>query len=51
MKKEDIFKNLNKEDEKEFRAFVDENEETMKFINKVRLWHPVIRDEICRRIK
>ena len=46
-----IFKDLTPEEEKDFRSFVDEDEETKKFIHKAKFYHPVVRDEICKRIK
>jgi len=45
-----MFKELTEKEEKEFRAFVDEDVFVQAFIKKAKLWHPVIRDEICKRL-
>ena len=50
-KKENIFRDLTEKEEQEFRNFVDEDEVTKNFIQTAKLWHPVIRDEICKRLK
>jgi hypothetical protein len=46
-----IFKPLTKEEEKEYRSFVDEDIEIQNFLKKVSIYHPVIRDEIILRLK
>ena len=48
---EQFFKTLKPEEEQDFRAFVDEDAETKAFIKKAIFWHPVIRNEICKRLK
>jgi len=48
---ESIFKELTEEEEKDFRSFVDEDIFVIEFLKKASLWHPVIRDEICKRLK
>ena len=45
-----IFKELTLKEDIEYRLFVDEDEEVKKFIEKARLWHPVIRNEISMRL-
>jgi hypothetical protein len=45
-----FFKELTPEEEKDYRNFVIEDEQTVAFIKKVSFYHPVIRDEICKQI-
>jgi hypothetical protein len=46
-----MFKKLTADEEKEYRAFVDEDVGIQSFINRVSLFHPVIRDEIIKRLR
>ena len=46
-----IYKHLTEEEEADYRKFVDEDEEIRKFLKIVKLYHPVIRDEICKRLQ
>jgi len=46
-----LFAKLGEKDEIEFRLFVDTDKEVIAFINKAKLWHPVVRDEICKRLR
>jgi hypothetical protein len=45
-----IFMELTPLEEREFREFVDDDETTRAMINKWRLYHPVVRHEIAKRL-
>ena len=46
-----LFKKLTREEKKDFRSFVDEDSDTQQFLKKARCWHPVVRDEIIKRLR
>jgi hypothetical protein len=46
-----MFKQLTVEEEKDFREFANTDTDINNFISKVSLYHPVIRDEIIKRLK
>lgn len=46
-----IWKVLDKQEEEEYRKFVDEDKAVIQFLKTAQLWHPVIRDELRRRLK
>ena len=45
-----MWKQLDPLEEKEFRHFVDEDKDVIAFLKKAQLWHPVVRDELCKRL-
>ena len=45
-----IFKRLTPSERKDYEKFVEEDEEVKRFIQKARLWHPVIRKKIAREL-
>jgi len=47
----DMFKKLELKEEIEFKMFVDEDEFVKLFLKKASCWHPVIRDELIKRLK
>ena len=46
-----LYKELSSEEEKSYRQYVDENQDIQTFLKKVSTYHPVIKDEICKRLK
>ena len=46
-----MFKQLTASEEADFREFANNDTEINNFISKVSLYHPVIRNEIIRRLK
>jgi len=45
-----LFKKLTPEEEQDYRNFVNEDKQIKDFIKKASCFHPVVRDEICKRL-
>lgn len=46
-----LYRDLSKEEEAEFRAWVQNDERTQEFIRRLSAYHPVVRKEIINQIE
>ena len=46
-----MYQELNEKEEQEFRQCIYDDKIVNDFMKYVNLWHPVTKDELCKRIK